>query len=52
MTRKTYKKPEVKRVQLKAEESALTACKQRGQWGPGWWRCNPPGPGRCQSIGS
>lgn len=45
--KKTYKKPEITRVELKPEEAVLTACKSRGvgpsksQWcNPGVVNCN------------
>ncbi|MCL4474763.1 MAG: hypothetical protein M1508_00850 [Nitrospirae bacterium] len=35
--KKPYKKPEIKKVQLKPEEAVLTACKTRPQGCPRPW---------------
>ena len=49
-TRRSYAKPEMKRVHLKPEEAVLGACKTTGLFGPTAGDCRPLG--NCSGIGS
>jgi hypothetical protein len=48
--KKPYKKPEVKKVQLKPEEAVLGACKSSGNVGPAALNCTTGS--ACSSLGS
>ena len=48
--KKPYAKPEVKQVELRAEEAVLGACKITGHSGPGSMGCHTPA--NCYSQGS
>lgn len=49
-TRKRYRKPEIKKVDLTPEEAVLGSCKSGGTIGPAQPRCNIPS--ACSSMGS
>jgi hypothetical protein len=48
--KKTYVKPEVKRVMLRPEEAVLASCKTARVSGPGQFRC--AWPSACSSLAS
>ncbi|OFV81497.1 MAG: hypothetical protein A2Y78_03355 [Acidobacteria bacterium RBG_13_68_16] len=48
--RRSYAKPEIRRVHLKPEEAVLGACKIAGKFGPTAGDCKPVG--NCSGIGS
>jgi len=48
--KKTYRKPEVKQIELRAEEAVLGACKSGASAGPGSGTCTVPT--ACSTVGS
>ncbi len=53
MEKKPYEKPAIRRVELKSEEAALTACKVTDYTGPGQADCQNQGGGKaCQQGAS
>ena len=48
--KKQYKKPEIKRVELRPEEAVLGFCKITSQFGPGNPGCQTPT--ACSGVGS
>jgi len=50
--RKPYRKPQLEKVQLVAEEAVLQGCKQPSQPGLGTSNCKTPGGGICSTLAS
>ena len=49
-SKKSYVKPEVKQIELRAEEAVLGACKSGATAGPGSGTCTVPT--ACSTVGS